>query len=111
MKKLIDFPDIIIKKVEETMQFEGHKNFTAAVISMISAYYNKEYFDKRRVAGMTKKILQPENELTPEQKCEMVGGKVINNNGIPTCRIPTVGESAALVPLSDHKYFKNYFKK
>ena len=107
MKKLIDFPDVIVKKIEDARQREGHKTFTAALNSIVSAYYDKKYFDKRRVD-----VVKPLGviDLTPEQECEKYGGKVVEMNGIRVCRMPTVGESAALVPLSAHKDFKKYHK-
>lgn len=76
MKKLIDFPDITIEKLNEICKHEGHKSFSAAVISVVSSYYNKEYFDKRKVPGVAKPI---EEALTDEQYCEMFGGKVQKN--------------------------------
>ena len=86
MRKTIDFEEVLINKVKDVMSREGHRTFTSAVFSMLNGYYNKNYFNKYK--GEKIEII-PKIEYTPEQKCEMIGGKVIINNGIESCKRPT----------------------
>lgn len=57
-----------------------------------------------------KRALNPDGELTPEQECEKWGGRIFESNGIKSCRLPTVGASAILLPMSAYKEFKKYHK-
>lgn len=55
-------------------------------------------------------LLEAEPELTPEQACESVGGKVESVNGVPMCVIQISKSMAAKVPLSDQKAILKYKK-
>lgn len=109
MKKLIDFPDVVLRKVEMIREREGHKTFTSALFSAVSQYYDRKYFSKHKGAVAAQDI-DLGIELTPEQACESVGGKVESVNGIPMCVIKISSAMAAKVPLSDTKAILKYKK-
>lgn len=56
------------------------------------------------------KILEVQEELTPEQACESVGGRIENVNGVQMCVIQISKSMAAKVPLSDSKAILKYKK-
>ena len=58
-----------------------------------------------------KAVLEVEPELTPEQACESVGGRIENVNGIPMCVIKISNSMAAKVPLSDPSLILKYKKQ
>ena len=84
MKKLIDFHPVVIKKIEDIMEKEGHKTFTGALFATVSSYYDKKYFTKYK--GPDIKIIA-EVKLTPQQYCESKGGKVVVENGLDRCLV------------------------
>jgi len=45
MKKIINFSHKTLSLIDFIKKTEGHNNFSATVISIISNYYKKEYFD------------------------------------------------------------------
>lgn len=47
----------------------------------------------------------PEQDLSPEQKCEQKGGKVSVHNGIPVCEIRRSKSMTAYVPLTSPELF------
>ena len=94
---------------------EGQSTLPSVIHDCIKNYYKLQYFNKRYMEKKGKKSrgddeFQPKVDLTPEQECERVGGKVVEINGTMSCRIPTVGESAMIMPLSAWKQFENYRK-
>ncbi|MCR4307817.1 MAG: hypothetical protein NUV80_04590 [Candidatus Berkelbacteria bacterium] len=99
MKKLIDFPDVVLKKVEMIRDREGHKTFTAALFSSVSQYYDHKYFSKHKgyIAAQAPEL---EPELTPEQYCEQKGGRVETVNGVPMCILQISKSMQRKVPLS-----------
>ena len=105
MKKLIDFPDVVLKKVETIREREGHKTFTSALFSTVSQYYDRKYYSKYKGAGVVRSAEFSE-ELTPEQACEKVGGKVETVNGIPMCALQITDSMTRRVPLSKPELFR-----
>ena len=105
MKKLLDFPEIIIKKVEDTMAREGHKNFTSAVIAIISGYYDRKYISKHKEKTEKRVIVDPVDNMTDEQYCEYKGGKVMKQNALPVCARPlnADGSMVSYIPLEKVK--------
>jgi hypothetical protein len=83
MKKIINFSDKTLSLIDFIKKTEGHNNFSATVISIISNYYKKEYFDKRGKNNI-QEVEEPK-EYTNTQKCEMGGGHIFDNNGVISC--------------------------
>ena len=73
-------------------------------------YNHKKTFPMYATVRKIRPLDSGEIKLTPEQECEKNGGKVFNNNGTPSCRIPTVGQSAVIMPLTAWKDFEKYKK-
>ena len=95
---------MLINKVKDTMEREGHKTFTGAVFSMISGYYDDKYFSKYKEKSETK--ILPKEILTNEQKCEKAGGKVGVHNGGDVCIITNHdGSMTRYFPLSKPELF------
>ena len=97
-KKLIDFTEIILRKVEDTRIREGHRTFTSTLFSIVTQYYDKKYYDKRAPMNKGSGIVS-NDEMTPEQICEALGGKVSRNESGPVCLIPK-GHNVVSVPMT-----------
>ena len=104
MKKTIDFSSRVMEMMKFIIEQEGHKNFTSSLHSIISQYYNKNYYSKwNKSKGEKVALLSiPEDKMTEEQMCEALGGKVVrDNNGTLTCKGPIGYEGSSIsAPLS-----------
>ena len=81
MKKIIDFTEVVLKKIETIREKEGHKTFSATVHSIVAAYFDRKYFSKNNQSRMAVVNIDPVEDLTQEQICEIKGGKVIKGEG------------------------------
>lgn len=87
---------------QEVLEFiqkqEGQPKLTDVIHSCIANYYRIQYFNKQyMVRG--KKPLTVEPDMTQEQICEALGGKVSKNESGPVCLIPR-GRNHSSVPMS-----------
>ena len=104
MRKIINFTDKTLSMIDFIKESEGHNNFSATVISIISRYYDKKYYTKWNQPKNKKVILPsiPEEQMTEEQICESLGGKVErDNNGTMVCKGPIGYEGSSIsAPLT-----------
>lgn len=109
MKKIIDFSEVAMENMQDIIDREGHKTFSAAVHAVVANYWNRTYFDKRKTGfiGVTKK---KEEKLTIEQVCEMKGGTVMVNEGIPSCKLKysATGNLTTFIPLTLENDIRNW---
>lgn len=98
MKKLIDFPDVVLNRVNEIRDREGHKTFTAALFSTVAQYYDRKYYSKYKEKVGTMTYLEP--ELTPEQQCELKGGSVRKSEGNVMCVFRINASATRSVPIA-----------
>ena len=93
MKKIINFTEKTLSKVEKIKDDEGYTNFSATVIAIISQYYDKKFYSKWNKSNGSVE------EQTPEQICENLGGTVsTSETQNPVCIIKTGGMTQE-VPL------------
>jgi hypothetical protein len=104
-KKLINFTDAELMKVEIIKEKEGQRSFSEAVRSCVRQWHDHKFYSKY-AEGVIKPLKE---ELTQEQFCESVGGIPIKKNGIVYGFIKGQGgELDWSHPMSD---FKKGYKK
>ena len=105
MRKVIDFPEVIINKVKDCMVNEGHKTFPSAIISMVSGYYDKKFINKYKTRKGKSVIPNPEDNMDDEQFCEYKGGTLGKHNGLDGCIVPRNedGSMVEKIPLEQVK--------
>lgn len=97
-KNPLSFHVKVSEREMEMMNFikdqEGHHTLARVLLHSLLSYYNKQYYDKRSTDPQRK---ISDETMTPEQKCESMGGKVDEKD--QTCRVST-GALTEVTPLS-----------
>lgn len=110
MKKLIDFPEKIMDTIKFIQGQKGLKTFTGTLFDIIANYYQDNYFSKYKVPSVTyvtqggEKVVQKE-ELTDEQKCELLGGTMIDvddglGGKVKKCKIKVHEGASRTIPTN-----------
>jgi len=99
---------------EAKMVDELCQRFDCGVSALVKEWirWNHKKTFPAYAAGTSKlvKPLDPDDELTNEQLCEKLGGKVVKGEFGYSCRFPTIGENGVLVPITARKEFRKYYK-
>ena len=90
----IKFTERELEIVQFIQAQEGQSTPVSVIHHIIASYYNKQYFDKRSTDPQRK---ISDETMTPEQKCESMGGEVDQKE--QTCRVK-VGALTEVTPLS-----------
>lgn len=86
------------------LQKEYGGTIPQVVRSAVKVYFDKTFPPHTRTSARTGTIISFKEEgpeLTPEQACESVGGKIETVNGIPMCSIQISKSMMRKIPLSD----------
>lgn len=97
------------------MAEEGQHTIPAVIHDCIINFYKLQYFNKQYMRKGEDNIGKaPKENLTPEQICEKVGGKVgKSDNHTPVCILPITKNWSVIheIPLTQPEEIEKYEKK